>query len=76
MKLTEYRIAKYDLKRSEFHINFFKGFTMRSKLSRKTWRDIKNDLSDTECVLTVDFPMKFFEDQYRGTTNGNLFQKD
>ena len=71
MKATDFRKAKYALKKSEFYIDFFKGFTIRSKLSRQTWRDIKNNLSESECLMTFDFPMKFQEDKYRGVTTGS-----
>ena len=66
IKPTELGKARYALKCSEFHIDFFKGFTMRSKIN--TWRDVKNNLTESECCLTMDFPQKYFETQYRGTT--------
>ena len=60
--------ALYKLRRSEYHINDFKGFQMRAKITRTAWHNLRERSESSWAFVLFDFPMKYFLKQYRGTT--------
>ena len=65
-----YNKALYKLRKSEYHVNTFKGYQMRTTVTRKVWRGLKQRVSESVVYVTFDYPMKYFLKQYRGTTTG------
>ena len=65
-----YNKSLWKLRRGEFDINFFKGYKMRSQVTRRTWNGLKQEATDSDAFVLFDFPMKFMLKQYRGTTTG------
>ena len=49
----------YNLQRSEFHINAFKGTLMQDNLSRRQWNQFSKLEQKGQATLVVDFPMKY-----------------
>ena len=60
----------WKLRRGEFDINVFKGYKMRSTITRRTWSGLKQEATDSDAFMLFDFPMKFMLQQFRGTTTG------
>ena len=68
---VKYNQLLYTLRKNEFHVNTFKGYKMRTRITREAWSNLKqkSDSMNTAFML-FDFPMKFFLKQNRGTTVG------
>ena len=60
----------FKLRRSEYDVNFFKGYQMRKMVSRKAWDILKEQCPNYVTFMTFDFPMRYFLKQNRGTTIG------
>ena len=67
---VKFNQALYKLRRSEYHINDFKGYQMRIKITRNAWHDLRLRSLSSWAFILFDFPMKYFLKQYRGTTKG------
>ena len=69
--VIKYNQLLYKLRKSEYHVNTFKGYQMRTRITRDAWNNLKrkSDHMNTAFML-FDFPMKFFLKQNRGTTVG------
>ena len=67
---VKFNQALYKLRRSEYHVNAFKGFQMRAKITRSVWHDLREHSLSSMAFVLFDFPMKYFLKQYRGTTKG------
>ena len=55
---------------ARIYINFFKGYKIRSTITRRTWSGLKQEATDSDAFMLFDFPMKFMLQQFRGTTTG------
>ena len=67
---VKFNQALYKLRRSEYHVNDFKGFQMRTKITRTAWHNLRERSESSWAFVLFDFPMKYFLKQYRGTTKG------
>ena len=71
MPATTYNQLLYKLRKSEFHVNTFKGYQMRCRITRDAWSKLKRESDNMNTAFMLfDFPMKFFLKQNRGTTVG------
>ena len=70
MPQAKYQQALYNLRRSENHVNVFKGYQIRTAITREAWSSSKKKYSASKAFLTYDFPMNYFLEQNRGTTRG------
>ena len=65
---TKYNQIKYNLQQAEYHIHSFKGFIMRSLLSRRQWNEFKKLEGKGQATMLVDFPMRFEPKKFHTTT--------
>ena len=65
---VKFNQALYKLRRSEYHVNEFKGYQMRTKITRTAWHDLRERSLSSYAYVLFDFPMKYFLKQFRGTT--------
>ena len=67
---VKYNQLLYLLRKCEYDIDFFKGWKVRSYVTRKARSTREEESTCSDAYLVYDFPMKYFLQQHRGTTTG------
>ena len=57
ISLLLYNQLQYKLWKSEHHINYFKGYVMRTMITRMAWNSLKAQCLENAAFMTFDFPM-------------------